>query len=317
MILIEPATNARDRGARPIASSLLAASLAICEIFTASALAASRGLPIIVYHQIRNTVDGPPDSLEAISLDRFKSEMRYLHEHGYVTLGAEDVVNYLHGDALPGEKIVAVQFDDGWKSGQLALPVLDKYGFKATFWIIAGKGIGWPHMDWKEIEAIAHNPRYGIYSHTMTHPSKPSDTMLDWINRRTPGNGPDQVRWELTESRRLLAERLDRPVPYLAWPGGHYNDAMIQLAREFWICRVVHDRQRDQLTPATTRLGSGGQWSTAGAMNRILRRYFGTASTGTAKQMRPHSPNRQRLDGGSQGARTGTLSPVGCRGHHH
>jgi endo-1,4-beta-xylanase len=127
--MIEPATTARATGARSIASSLLAAVLVVCGIFTARALAASPGLPIIVYHQIRNTPDGPPDSLEAISLDRFKAEMRYLHEHGYVTLTAEEVVNYLHGGDPPGKKIVAIQFDDGWKSGQLALPVLDNYSF--------------------------------------------------------------------------------------------------------------------------------------------------------------------------------------------
>ena len=230
--MIEAAASARPRSVRIVASSLLAAVLMVCGIFTAGAPAASAGLPIIVYHQIRNTPDGPPDSLEAISLDRFKSEMSYLHEHGYVTLSAEEVVNYLHGGNPPGKKIVAIQFDDGWKSSQLALPVLDGYGFKATFWIIPGKGIGWPHMDWDEIEAIARNPRYDIYSHTMTHPWKPAETMLDWMNGRTPGKGPEQVRWELTESRRVLAERLRRPVPYLAWPGGHYNDAMIELARE-------------------------------------------------------------------------------------
>jgi endo-1,4-beta-xylanase len=95
--MVEQATTARAKGARSIAPSLLVAVLAVCGIFTASALAASPGLPIIVYHQIRNTPDGPPDSLEAISLDRFTSEMRYLHEHGYVTLSAEEVVNYMHG----------------------------------------------------------------------------------------------------------------------------------------------------------------------------------------------------------------------------
>jgi peptidoglycan/xylan/chitin deacetylase (PgdA/CDA1 family) len=46
-----------------------------------------------------------------------------------VTLTAEEVVNYLHGGDPPGKKIVAIQFDDGWKSGQLALPVLDNYSF--------------------------------------------------------------------------------------------------------------------------------------------------------------------------------------------
>ena len=66
----------------------------------------------------------------------------------------------------------------------------------------------------------------------MTHPWKTGDTMLDWMNGRTPGKGAEQVRWEVAESRRVLEERLERPIPYLAWPGGHYDDAMIRIATE-------------------------------------------------------------------------------------
>lgn len=40
------------------------------------------------------------------------------------------------------------------------------------------------------------------------------------------------MRWELAESRRVLAEKLARPIPYLAWPGGSYDDAMIRIATE-------------------------------------------------------------------------------------
>ncbi len=192
----------------------------------------SLSLPIIVYHQIRNSADGPPDSLEAISLARFESQMRYLHEQGYTTLSSEEVVSFVRGGKPPGAKIVAIHFDDGWKSSQLALPVLDRYAFKATFWIIAGKGIGWPHMDWSEVQVIGRNPRYDIFSHTMTHPWKTGDTMLDWMNGSSPGKGPDHVRWEVSESRRVLAEKLERPVPFLAWPGGRYNEAMIRIATE-------------------------------------------------------------------------------------
>ena len=202
-----------------------------CAIVSPAAMPASPALPILVYHQIRNTADGPPDSDEAISLSRFESQMRYLHDNGYVTLSANEVVDFIRGRPIPESKIVAIHFDDGWKSAQFALPVLDRYGFKATFWIIAGKGIGWPHMDWNEIQAIARNPRYDIYSHTMTHPWKPNDTMLDWLAGRTPGKGAEQIAWELTESRRVLELELDRPVRYLAWPSGLYNDAMIQLAQ--------------------------------------------------------------------------------------
>jgi peptidoglycan/xylan/chitin deacetylase (PgdA/CDA1 family) len=221
------AATAGRRLALRVVATMLAA-------FCVPAMAAgtSPSLPIIVYHQIRDGASGPPDSLDVISLDRFEAQMRYLKREGYVTLSAEEVVAFVAGGKPAGNKIVAIHFDDGWKSARLALPVLDRNGFKATFWVIPGKGIGEPHMDWDEIQAIARNPRYGVYSHSMTHPWKTNDTMLDWMSGRTPGKGAEQVRWEVAESRRLLAEKLGKPVPYLAWPGGHHDQEMIRIAVE-------------------------------------------------------------------------------------
>ena len=199
--------------------------------FGAPAMAgkAAPWLPIIVYHQIVSAGESP-DSLEVISLQRFEAEMRYLHEKGYVTLSTGEIVDFVRGRKAPHAKIVAIHFDDGWKSAQLALPVLDRYGFKATFWIIAGTGIGWPHMDWDEVQAIARQPRYEVQSHTMTHPWKPNDTLVDWVEGRTPGKGEKEAQWEIAESRRVLSQRLGRPIPYLAWPGGRYTERLIGLA---------------------------------------------------------------------------------------
>jgi peptidoglycan/xylan/chitin deacetylase (PgdA/CDA1 family) len=216
--------------ARAIGIGIVAATCAMPA--RAAAPTADRALPILLYHQIRNSADGPPDSFEAISLARFESEMRYLHDHGYRTLDIDETVNFVRTGKAPGRRIVAIHFDDGWKSSQLALPVLDRYGFKATFWIIAGKGIGWPHMDRDEVQAIARNPRYGVQSHTMTHPWKTGDTLVDWIEGRTPGKGAADARWELLASRSVLAQMTGHPVTYLAWPGGKYNDTLVRMAED-------------------------------------------------------------------------------------
>lgn len=191
------------------------------------------GLSILVYHQIRTDDNGPPDSATAISLERFERQMKYLHEQGYTTLNSDEVADYVAGRrSFNGKKIIAIHMDDGWKSGLLALPALDRYAFRASFWIISGTGIGSPHMDWEDVEAIARNPRYEVMSHTLTHPWKDGDTLVDWVNGRTPGKGVLQARRELLESRRLLAEKLQKPVKYLAWPGGFYDETLIGLATE-------------------------------------------------------------------------------------
>jgi peptidoglycan/xylan/chitin deacetylase (PgdA/CDA1 family) len=199
----------------------------------------ARSLPILVYHQIRLSGNDPADAPDAMSLERFESQMRDLHTLGYTTLSMDEVIKFLRGAPFPG-KIVAIHFDDGWKSALNAVPVLDHFGFKASFWIIAGKGIGWPYMDWEEIQALAKNPKFDVFSHTMTHPWKPNDTLLDWINNRVPDKGLDQVNWELTESKQVLEKKLGKPVPYLAWPRGLYNDSLIALAQN---AAIAHSLQ--------------------------------------------------------------------------
>src|SRR5215212_602006 len=73
-------------------------------------------------------------------------------------------------------KAVILTFDDGYKSQYTnAKPILDKYGYKATFYIICnyvggGEGVVHPNvkMTWEEIIAL-HNEGYDIGSHTMSH----------------------------------------------------------------------------------------------------------------------------------------------------
>jgi peptidoglycan/xylan/chitin deacetylase (PgdA/CDA1 family) len=198
---------------------------------TPMAAKSTRLLPIIVYHEIRTSGDEPADGPTAISLQRFESQMAYLHGHGYRTLSMEEAIRFLQGERFPS-KVVAIHFDDGWKSELSAVPVLDRFGFRASFWIIAGKGIGWPYMEWDDVERLAANPHFEIFSHTMTHPWKDNDTLVDWVNGRVPGKGLEQASWELGESRRVLEEKLGKPVPFMAWPRGLYNDTLIDLAQQ-------------------------------------------------------------------------------------
>jgi peptidoglycan/xylan/chitin deacetylase (PgdA/CDA1 family) len=75
------------------------------------------------------------------------------------------------GNNLTGnDKVVMINFDDGYKSHFLyAKPILDKYGFKATFFIVCGKMETNPKwMTWQDITALKDDGM-DIQSHTMTH----------------------------------------------------------------------------------------------------------------------------------------------------
>ena len=66
-------------------------------------------------------------------------------------------------------KIVILSFDDNRKGDfTYAKPILDKYGFKATFFVICGKTSDMGAMNWQEIAAMQKDGM-DIESHTMTH----------------------------------------------------------------------------------------------------------------------------------------------------
>ncbi len=221
-------------GVRAIVCGLLASCSLMFSQPMASAQESSRQatLPILVYHQLRSEVAGPPDSLEAISIERFEEQMRFLAVQGYQTLSAAEVHEFVSKGPASDRRRVAIHFDDGWKSAQLALPILERLRLKATFWIIPEKGIGWPHMDWDEVVALSRNPLFDVQSHSMTHPWKDGDTLLDWFSGGAPAKGIREIRWEIEASKKLLSERIGLPVRYFAWPRGLYNDALMSLARE-------------------------------------------------------------------------------------
>ena len=68
------------------------------------------------------------------------------------------------------QKVVILTFDDGWESQyQNAKPILDKYGFKATFFVVCNyieKDNS--RMSWDGVISLKH-AGHDIQAHTMNH----------------------------------------------------------------------------------------------------------------------------------------------------
>ena len=154
-----------------------------------------------------NTVEGKT----TISAAHFAEQMELLADEGFVTVGIADLVRHMKGEAALPAKAVVLTFEDGWRSVLNAMPVLDKHKLKASFWIITGNGIGGHYLDWSDIERLAANPRYEVYSHTVSHPI---------LTRLTAEN----ARAEIAGSRDTLEALLDAPVTSFAYPNGKAGD---------------------------------------------------------------------------------------------
>lgn len=131
---------------------------------------------------------------------------------------------------MTSNKVVVLAFDDGWESQYtIGKPILDKYGFKATFFIVCnyvGKNIAGKRMNWEDIEAL-HNEGYDIQAHTMSHAnlSKVSRGLLDF---------------EVGQSKRCL---LDRGInsTIFAYPqneGSHNKTVVTTVSKHYGLART-------------------------------------------------------------------------------
>jgi len=194
------------------------------------AAAQGAGVTVLVYHEV--VTDNRGEGVTTITAAHFAEQMELLADEGFVTVGIADLVRHMKGEATLPAKAVVLTFEDGWRSALNATPVLDKHKLKASFWIITGNGIGGLYLDWSDIERLAANPRYEVYSHTVSHPWDPSNNLVTWVQGAAKEEGKRDALHELAESKRVLEQRLGKPVPYLAWPSGWYDDTLVGLARE-------------------------------------------------------------------------------------
>lgn len=76
----------------------------------------------------------------------------------------------LPSETVKSDKLVILNFDDGRKSQfTQAKPILDKYGFKATFYIVCNYIGNKPgYMNWSEVKELSAEG-HDIESHTMNH----------------------------------------------------------------------------------------------------------------------------------------------------
>ncbi len=171
-------------------------------------------VPILMYHYIRVNPD-PSDRLGfslSIPPAEFDRQMRYLAEDGYGTVSFDQI--YDSSQPLP-EKPILLTFDDGYADAYTAaFPVLQRYGFQATFYVVTDF-VGRPgYLTVEQIrEMAAAGMSFG--SHSVSHLSL---TTLS----------AERLERELSQSRTQLESLLERPVLDLCYPLGRFNQPVRQ-----------------------------------------------------------------------------------------
>ncbi len=177
---------------------------------------------ILVYHHITPHLPGEDGATRAMTVApaAFARQMQHLHDASYVVVSFAAVVDCLtKGESLPAHAVV-ITIDDGWESPYVyALPVLDKLGFTATFFVVTnmisedGKDL----LSWKQVLDLDRRGMT-IGSHSRSHPNL---TVL----------GDTRLKDELVGSKSALEKRLMHSVRFFAYPYGNVNARVIAATR--------------------------------------------------------------------------------------
>ncbi len=192
-------------------------------------------LPILMYHYIRE-VDPEADPLGfrlSVRPERFAEQLAWLREHGYVGLRMREVAACLRSNNCP-RRAVALTFDDGYADNvTAALPLLRRYGFPATFYIVTGFVGREGYMDWADL-ALLRDSGMELGAHTVSHVDLAA---LDL----------EAARYEIHASREALEERLGIEVFSFSYPAGSYTPAVARLIREAGFTSAVTATPGDRL----------------------------------------------------------------------
>jgi len=194
--------------------------------------AASRGtpaLPILMYHNIARA----PRDLRVyrslfVSPAAFARQMWLLRRLGYTGLSMSAAMPYLQGEC--SGRIVIITLDDGYVDNlDSALPILQRYGFSATCYVVSGSigrynqwdaerlGVRKPLMSAEQLRDW-HRGGMEIGAHTRSHPYL---TQCD----------DAQLHDEIHGSKATLEDRLGAPVTQFCYPYGDADERVAGVVR--------------------------------------------------------------------------------------
>lgn len=172
------------------------------------------GITVLTYHHV-----GEGKEWYYVGASEFETQLKFLQENGFQVLNLAEASEILAGKGVMPQRPVVITFDDGYEDNYTAaLPILEKYGMRATFFITTGK-MGQPdYLTWEQVRAMQKRGME-IGSHTVNHYT------LNEINLK-------EFERELLSSRLMLQNNMEIAAVFFANPFGETAPAVVELLRK-------------------------------------------------------------------------------------
>ena len=162
-------------------------------------------LPVLTYHRVVPWAHKHGPLL--VSPESFRRQMSFFQRNHYHVLSLREAAPYIASSRFPPPRSVVITFDDGYDDNFIyAFPILKKYGFPATIFMVAGE-VGKPNfLNWEQLREMTYHG-IAIGSHTITHCYLPRESR-------------ERMREEIFNSKKILEDELGGEVVSFCYPVG-------------------------------------------------------------------------------------------------
>lgn len=177
-----------------------------------------KGIPILYYHAVNDNISGIEELF--VSPAEFEKQMEYLKQSSYnvITLDELDRVKNI-------ENPIIITFDDGYEDNYTyAYPILKKYNYKATIYLITDAIDKKLYLKTNQILEMLGIINF--QSHTITHP------ILTHLKN-------EDLEHELKNSKDSIEALTSEKVTSMAYPEGYYNQKVIEHTKKYYKYAVI------------------------------------------------------------------------------
>lgn len=244
-------------------------------------------LPVIMYHSIHN---GTPQDY-VVTPQQIESDLKYLSEHGYNSVTAQQLVDYTRGQGELPENPVMITLDDGFYNNlYYLLPLLEKYDMSAVISVVGSfvdnNANADPHvpeysyLTWEDVNELLNSGRIEIGNHTYNmHSGGQNGRKGCSIN---PGETCDEYADVLMKDILLLQSEIHEntgTTPFVfAYPYGYISEESIPVLKSngFLITLTCYEKPnyivRDpECLYNLDRYNRSGNYSTEEFMQKALK----------------------------------------------
>lgn len=184
---------------------------------TPDGMARQARVPILMYHYLSDPPPGADKYRQDLSVSPalFEQHLAYLKAQGYHTITLYDLLDHLtRGAPLPpGDKPVILTFDDGYRDNyENALPLLQRYGFTATFFVLT---------------EVAYQQEAEYLTWDMMHAMQAAGMDVECharVHEDLTGNDDARLVWQVLGCREAIESELGQRPRFVAYPSGRFDD---------------------------------------------------------------------------------------------